>query len=226
MTEQFQAEAEFKFMDADAAARGEFMGYASTFGNVDLGGDIVERGAFAGTLAKKKAADIPMLWGHDMRAPPIGKWLELREDDRGLVARGQLILDVAKARDVHALMKEGALKGMSIGYMVPPGGAEFDRTRSARRLKTVDLFEVSVVTMPMNTRAQVQRVKASEMSDDDLKNEIEAALTMRGAGLLSRAEARAVIRGGLTALKAMRGAGETGSDPTEALSRLIATIRS
>jgi len=209
MSEHIQALAEFKFADAEATSRGEFTGYASTFGNVDLGGDVVEAGAFRDTLAKRGPPGVAMLWGHDPRQPPIGKWLDLREDDKGLVARGQLILDVARARDVHALMREGALKGLSIGYRIPPGGAEIDR-RGVRRIKAADVHEISVVTFPMNPRSQVNRVKAEDMSDDELKNEIEAALTTRGAGLLSRSEARALMRGGLTALKAMRGAGDEG----------------
>jgi uncharacterized protein len=191
MTMRFEAEAEFKFADADATARGEFVGYASTFGNIDLGGDIVEAGAFRDTIQKRGAGGVAMLWGHDQRQPPIGKWLDLREDDRGLVARGQLILDVAKARDVHALMREGALKGLSIGYRIPAGGAEMDR-RGVRRIKSADLMEISVVTFPMNTRAQVGRVKsADDLTTEDIR-EIEA--TLREAGL-SRADAVKAISG-------------------------------
>lgn len=197
MTMRFEAEAEFKFVDADATARGEFIGYASTFGNVDLGGDIVEAGAFRDTITKRGAGGVAMLWGHDTRQPPIGKWLELREDDRGLVARGQLILDVARARDVHALMREGALKGLSIGYRIPPGGAEMDR-RGARRIKSADLLEISVVTFPMNARAQVSRVKSvDDLTTEDIR-EIEA--TLRDAGL-SRGDAVKAISGFKTWLR-------------------------
>lgn len=216
--ECIQADAEFKFADADAAARGEFVGYASVFGNVDLGGDVVERGAFAGTLAKRKAGDVLMLWGHDLRSVPIGKWLDLREDDRGLVARGQLTLDIPRARDVHAAMKEGTVKGLSIGYMVPKDGAEFDRSGRVRRIKAVDLIEISVVNLPMNPRAQIARVKAAEMTE----REIERLLT-RDAGF-SRSEARALMRGGLPALKATRDAGTGADDTAAALRRLLATL--
>lgn len=216
--ECIQADAEFKFADADAAARGEFVGYASVFGNVDLGGDVVERGAFTNTLARRKAGDVLMLWGHDLRGVPIGKWIDLREDDRGLVARGQLTLDIPRARDVHAAMKEGTVKGLSIGYMVPKDGAEFDRNGRVRRLKAVDLFEISVVNLPMNPRAQVARVKAADMTE----REIERLLT-RDAGL-SRSEARALMRGGLPALKAMRDAGAGADDTAAALRRLLSTL--
>ena len=187
-----EAATEFKFADAEATARGEFVGYASVFGNVDQGGDIVERGAFSATLATKRAADIAMLWGHDSRSVPIGKWLDLREDDRGLVARGQLTLEIPRARDVHAAMMAGTVKGMSIGYRIPQNGSEFDRGGKVRRIKAADLVEVSVVTFPMNTRAQVARVKSvSDLTTEDLR-EIEAALREKG---LSRADAVKAVSG-------------------------------
>lgn len=185
--------AEFKFADAEATARGEFTGYASVFGNMDLGGDIVEAGAFKETLAKRGSGGVAMLWGHDMRSPPIGKWLDLQEDDRGLVARGQLILDVAKARDVHALMREGALKGLSIGYRIPPGGAEMDR-RGARRIKAADVHEISVVTFPMNQRAQVSRVKSADALTITEIKEIEDLLRDAGASGAERKRAVAVFK--------------------------------
>lgn len=168
--------AEFKFADADATARGEFIGYASTFGNVDLGGDIVDRGAFTKTLATKKLKDIKMFFGHDARSVPIGKWLELREDDRGLMARGQLTLDIPRARDVHAAMKDGTLDAMSIGYRVPQGGSVLERNGLVRRLKEINLFEISVVPIGMNPRAGISRVKALEWLDGPLCRAIEQEL--------------------------------------------------
>jgi uncharacterized protein len=192
MQRHSEALTEFKFADSEASARGEFVGYASVFGNVDQGGDVVERGAFSATLAARKAADVAMLWGHDSRSVPIGKWLELREDDRGLVARGQLTLEIPRARDVHAAMMAGTVKGMSIGYRIPQGGAEFDRDGKVRRIKAAELVEVSVVTFPMNRRAQVARVKSlNDMTTEDFR-EIEATLREKG---LSRADAVKAVSG-------------------------------
>lgn len=186
--------AEFKFADADAGERGEFMGYGSIFGNTDLGGDIVERGAFAATLAKRGPADIAMLWGHDLRQVPIGKWLDMREDERGLQVRGQLTLDIPQARNVHAALRNGTVKGLSIGYRIPPGGAEMDRGGKVRRIKSVELFEVSVVTFPMNQRAQVARVKsAAQLSIEDIK-EIEDLLRDAGASGAERKRAVSVFK--------------------------------
>lgn len=186
--------AEFKFADAEAGARGEFVGYGSTFGNTDLGGDVVERGAFTETLKKRGPGDVAMLWGHDTRQVPIGKWLDMREDDRGLQVRGQLTLEIPKAREIHAALQAGTVKGLSIGYRVPPGGAEMDRGGRVRRLKALDVHEVSVVTFPMNTRAQVQRVKSvAALSVDEIK-EIEDLLRDAGASGTERKRAVSVFK--------------------------------
>src|SRR3954468_4181823 len=96
-------------------------GYASLFGELDQARDMVMPGAFADTLRLRGLRRIPMLFQHDP-AEPIGIWLELAEDRRGLFARGQLIPDVARAREVLALVRAGALDGLSIGF----------RTASAR----------------------------------------------------------------------------------------------
>ena len=115
-------------MDADAMARlcerkfvdmtldrveadGSFSGYASLFGRVDLGKDVVERGAFANTLKTRGPAGIRMLFQHDPMEP-IGAWSELREDERGLFVRGRLNRDVARDREVLSLMRGGALDGL------------------------------------------------------------------------------------------------------------------
>lgn len=222
MIDHIDGAAEFKFDSQDALTRGEFVGYASTFGNVDLGGDIVERGAFAQTLAAKKLKDIKMFFGHDARSVPVGKWIDLKEDDRGLVARGQLTLDIPKARDIHAAMKDGTLDGLSIGYRIPPGGAEADRGGRFRRLKAIDLFEVSIVPQPMNTRATVQRLKSlDEMSADDIR-EIEATLRTKG---LSQRDAVKAVAGFKEWLRRDAGAPETGSRDEGAAAELADIIR-
>lgn len=142
---------------------GEFEGYASTFGNVDQGGDVVEPGAFIESVvrAKSDGRSIPMLWQHDQREP-IGIWKDISEDSKGLFVRGQLLVEADPlAKRAHGLLKAKALGGLSIGYGVPAGGAEMDeRRRGVRRLKKLDLREISLVTMPMNTAAKVTTVKS------------------------------------------------------------------
>jgi len=165
-------------LDAKAVGdAGEIEGYASTFGNVDQGGDVVERSAFAEGLEKAAAEgrSIPMLWQHDQREP-IGLWSEIKEDRRGLKVRGQLLIDDdAVARRAYAHLKAGSLRGLSIGYVIPSGGAEPDeKRRGITRLKKIDLREISLVTMPMNLAAQVSSVKSEDACWDRLRDLMRA----------------------------------------------------
>ena len=134
---------------------GHFTGYASLFGVPDLGRDTVAPGAFAASLARRGAHGVRMLWQHDP-AEPIGSWLSLREDARGLRVAGRLNLAVQRAREIDALMREGALDGLSIGFRVVRASPE----RGGRRLLAVDLWEVSLVTFPLQPDARVIRAAA------------------------------------------------------------------
>jgi HK97 family phage prohead protease len=138
-------------------ADGLFEGYASLFGVADLGRDVVERGAFRESLLRRGLAGVKLLWQHDP-AEPIGRWLSLVEDGRGLFVRGQLSLAVARAREIHALMRIGAVDGLSIGFRSERARTE-PRT-GLRRLERVDLWEISLVTFPMLPQARVSAVKA------------------------------------------------------------------
>ena len=128
------------------AGEGLFAGYASLFDVPDLGRDVVARGAFAESLARRGPAGVRMLWQHDP-AEPIGRWLSLVEDARGLSVRGRLNLRVARAREIAALLEDGAIDGLSIGFRAVE--ARRDRGTGTRRLLKIDLWEISVVTFPM-----------------------------------------------------------------------------
>lgn len=136
---------------------GAFEGYASLFGIADLGKDVVDRGAFRDSLVRRGAAGVKMLWQHDP-TEPIGRWLELREDSRGLYVRGRLSLAVERAREIHALMRDGAVDGLSIGFRSQR--ARTEPRSGLRRLQQVDLWEISLVTFPMLPQARVSAVKA------------------------------------------------------------------
>ncbi len=196
----------------DGVQVGIFEGLASTFGNRDMMGDLVEPGAFSGALARPGA--IKMLWQHDARAP-IGVWERIRETAAGLDVKGRLVLDVQQAREAFALLKAGAVDALSIGFSVLRDGAEFDRERSLRRIKAVDLWEISVVTFPANPKARVARIKAADAGSSrgaapgghGLPTEREfERLLMRDAGL-SRSQARTVLSAGYKALLSTRDAG-------------------
>ena len=136
---------------------GQFEGYASLFRLPDLGKDVVEPGAFRETLARRGPGGVKLLWQHDP-SEPIGRWLALTEDRTGLFVRGQLSLAVARARELHALMREGAIDGLSIGFRAERARTE-PRT-GLRRIERIDLWEVSVVTFPMLPQARISAVKA------------------------------------------------------------------
>ena len=129
---------------------GHFTGYASVFGVPDLGRDVVMPGAFSASLARRGASGVRMLWQHDP-AEPIGLWLALAEDARGLRVEGKLNPSVQRAREVAALVREGALDGLSIGFRVVKALPE----RGGRKLLALDLWEVSLVTFPLQPRARV-----------------------------------------------------------------------
>ncbi|VAX28187.1 hypothetical protein MNBD_NITROSPINAE05-805 [hydrothermal vent metagenome] len=142
---------------------GEFTGYASTFWDVDQGRDIIEKGAFRKTLLETKGR-IPVLDHHDPTRQ-IGWNLEAREDERGLLVRGLLDLNVRVARERHSLMKMamkvGGRTGLSIGFRAIKEAPD-RKNPIIRRLKEIQLFEYSVVTFPMNTQASVTTVKARQ----------------------------------------------------------------
>jgi hypothetical protein len=143
---------DLKAVEAD----GSFTGYASRFNVVDLGRDLVLPGAFKDSLGRRGARGIKMLFQHDP-AEPIGVWLELREDAAGLYARGRILPEVERGREVLALMRAGALDGLSIGFRTVEGRT--DAKSGVRRLSRVDLWEISVVTFPMLPEARVSAVK-------------------------------------------------------------------
>jgi HK97 family phage prohead protease len=148
---------------AAADEQGIIEGLGSTFnGPVDSYGDLIAPGAFAASIAEHRAAGtLPaMLWSHD-QSQPIGRWLSVSEDDRGLRLKGKLTLDVPKAREALALAKDQAL-GLSIGFRL----RQADRTPEGHRLiKAVDLWEVSLVAMPSNSAARITSVKAASGFD-------------------------------------------------------------
>jgi len=136
---------------------GRFSGYASVFDAVDLGRDAIAPGAFAASLKARGAGGVKMLFQHDPNAP-IGRWLSISEDRRGLKVEGQLAMGVARAREIHELMAGGAVDGLSIGFRTVR--AKSDAKSGVRRILEADLWEISVVTFPMLPEARVSSVKA------------------------------------------------------------------
>ena len=172
---------EFKF---DEGKPGTFSGYASVFGGVDSYGDTILPGAYKKTL-RKRVHPVQLRWNH--YGDVIGKWVEITEDDNGLFVTGELTPGHSKATDVYALLKHGAISGLSIGYR-PVQIRELGDGK--RELKEIELIEISVVESPADLAAQIGDVKSAIEHAESLK-EIEAFL--RDAGGFSRTDATALV---------------------------------
>jgi HK97 family phage prohead protease len=160
---------------------GYFEGYASVFNYLDSDNDIVLRGAFVDSISVYP--NVKMLWQHNP-SMPIGKYPEIREDENGLYVKGQINLQVEKGKEAYALVKQGALDSMSIGYRTKE--CEYDSTKSVRKIKKLDLYEVSLVTFPANDRATINGVKSAYVEPED--NLLETIGTVREFERLLRDE--------------------------------------
>ena len=152
---------EFVRAGATVAPDGAVEGYASLFGEIDQARDMVMPGAFARSLQLRGVRRIPMLFQHDP-AEPVGVWLELREDARGLYARGRLIPEVARGRELLALLRAGTADGLSIGFRTVKG--RLDPKTRIRKLDAIDLWEISIVTFPLLAGARIHAVKDQSRS--------------------------------------------------------------
>lgn len=162
-------------------------GYGSVFGVRDNYDDVIAKGAFIQSLKDHKAAGTmpAMLWQHDADKP-IGVWTEMVEDDKGLRIKGQLAMETVKGKEAHALLKMGALNGLSIGFMSKEWA--YDRDTEVRTLTAIDLWEVSLVTFPANEKARVTNVKSA----DEMATPKDAEKALRDAGF-SKSDATAFV---------------------------------
>jgi HK97 family phage prohead protease len=132
---------------------GDIEGLAWPFGSADRVGDVIEKGAFAGVKLP-----LTMLFGHD-RNDPIGVWTEATEAPDGLRLKGRLLVDdVARAREVRALVQSGAVRGISIGFVTRKAMA---RVGGGRTISKLELLEASLVSLPMHPGARVTSAKSA-----------------------------------------------------------------
>jgi HK97 family phage prohead protease len=205
---------------ADGSSTGSFEGYASVFGGLDSYGDTIVPGAFRQTLAALSAQgrSLPMYFNHGARlgadGRPVGVWTSVAEDGQGLRVEGKLAgLDTETGRYNLALMKEGAMRGLSIGFNVPKGGASYGAKpgEPRRTLKTINLHEISVVDDPADPNARITALKSSlELLSAQDWRDVEAVLRDEG---LSRADAVKAVSGLKVYLQ--RDAGEPDQEPRD-----------
>ncbi len=182
-TKHFDVGFEIKAVNAD----GTVEGYGSVFGVRDNYDDVIAKGAFIQSLKDHKAAGTmpAMLWQHDADKP-IGVWTEMVEDEKGLRIKGQLAMETVKGKEAHALLKMGAINGLSIGFMSKQWA--YDRETEVRTLTEIDLWEVSLVTFPANEKARVTNVKSA----DEMATPKDAEKALRDAGF-SKSDATAFV---------------------------------
>jgi HK97 family phage prohead protease len=163
MRERKRMDVALKIKSLDA--QGRFAGYASVFNIVDNQRDIMLRGAFSQSI-HKGVSNVKFLWQHNQEEP-IGILDLMKEDEYGLYVQGTLLLNVQRANEAHSLLKAGAISGLSIGYS--PVRYSIDPDSGVRLLAEVDLWEISLVTFPANSEAQVTMIKSEDPMPDEWK---------------------------------------------------------
>lgn len=179
-------------LEVKALESGQFEGYGSTFGNVDLGGDVVMKGAFKESLEQyRKEGQWPqMFWMHRPDQIP-GRWLDMSEDAKGLKTKGEL-LPTTIGNDVQILMRAKAVRALSIGFSIDSQD-DYEFRDGVRMLHRINLWEVSPVSMPMNPKAKISAVKArlhaNGVNLTDFKRELEHWFRKQG---LTKSQANAL----------------------------------
>jgi HK97 family phage prohead protease len=190
---------------------GHIEGLAAGYGNLDFGGDIMLPGSIGPSLAGRKA--IPMLMYHDHKRP-AGVWTDFKETSDGLIVKGKFSMSTRHGKEAHGLVKDGAIGGLSIGY----GDVKAKMVGKARHISAAHLHEVSLVTIPMNNRAQIMSVK-DLVSAGELPSLPQFEEFLREAGF-SKTQATAIAGKGLSHL--LRGEpGTADNDAVAFLRRVI-----
>lgn len=173
---------------------GFFSGYGAVFGNVDWYNDVILPGAFSKTLEEwaSKNKFPPVLWNHN-DSEPIGVYTKIYEDAKGLFVEGRLLIDdVPRAKSTHALLKAGAIDGLSIGYITKKANKQ---TNGIRELVELGLGEISIVTTPANEESLITSVK-SKLEGGELPSLPEFEKFLRESGF-SKSQATAIAGKGL-----------------------------
>lgn len=170
----------------DEGETGEFSGYASTFGNVDSYRDTIEKGAYKDSIKNNKK--IPMLINHQT-AIPVGDWVSLKEDNKGLQAVGKIDFNHIEGRSLHSALKRGAMDALSVGFIIPKGGA-IENDDGIRIISKIDLKEISVVNFPADDSARISVVKSEIQYLETLK---DFEMFLRDTGTFSRSTAMAFV---------------------------------
>lgn len=205
----------FLSQEFKAGKKGLIEGYGAIFGNIDAGYDVVQKGAFQESIRAMKS--IKMLWQHDPNKP-IGVWDNVAEDEKGVRLQGRLIPEVEAGREALALLKAGAIDGLSIGYRTLKARKEIIEGINVRIIEKAELWEVSLVTFPMNAEATIDAVKAAGMSQREFGRQLVRDSKM------SRRVVDALMRDGWKGVQALSDSGGE-SDLDEMAIALLASVK-
>ena len=172
---------------------GKISGYASTYNNPDLSGDVMLPGCYDAVLQKiEKTGNMPvMFFSHDHWSVPCGRWDSIKSDDTGLYVSGRVNTDLESGKEIYSALKFGSMSGLSVGFSFSPDGVE-DNDAGGFDFKSIDdLFEISICAMPCNQNARIDAVKSLDVeSITDYKT---AERYLRDAGDFSREQAKKFI---------------------------------
>lgn len=178
------SQSEIKF---DKSKTGVFEGYASVFDVLDSDGDRMLKGCFSGVL-KNQTRTTAMFFNHNSRMIPVGKWLEKKEDEKGLYVVGELTPNHSIASDLKASMLHGTVSGLSIGFSAKR--EDFTVTDTGRDFKNIQFLpEISICTMPANEEAGILSIK----SMDGIETIRDIENWLRESAQFSKSEAQMFI---------------------------------
>lgn len=180
-------------LTAEDDESGKISGYASTYNNPDLSGDVMLPGCYDAVLQKiEKSGVMPvMFFSHDRWSVPCGRWDSIKSDDTGLYVTGRVNTDLKSGKEIYSALKFGSLSGLSVGFSFSPDGVEENDAGGFDFKSIDDLFEISICAMPCNQNARIDEVKAFDVeSITDYKT---AERYLRDAGDFSREQAKKFI---------------------------------
>lgn len=180
-------------LTADDDETGKISGYASTYNNPDLSGDVMLPGCYDAVLNKIKSSGVMpvMFFSHDHWSVPCGTWDEINSDEKGLYVSGRINRDLESGKEIYSALKFGSLSGLSVGFSFSPEGVE-DNDAGGYDFKAIDdLIEISICAMPCNQNARIDSVKSFDV--ESIRDYKTAERYLRDAGSFSREQAKTFI---------------------------------
>lgn len=174
---------------------GKISGYASTYNNPDLAGDVMLPGCYAPALAKiEKSGVMPvMFYSHDHWAVPCGTWDSIKSDDKGLYVSGRINKDLESGKEIYSALKFGSMSGLSVGFSFGPDDVEGNDAGGYDFKSIPDLMEISICAIPCNQNARIDSVKSFDI--ESIKDYKSAEKYLREVGYFSREQAKKFISG-------------------------------